>query len=229
MELWKKKILLCLICIIVCSTCMLGWFSNRLMPVVMSYGDYECENMIINITNKIVEQMNEIIKEESIVDFNEDRTTLNYNVEALNSINVMAISKLQYYLKKIERGEFNDLNLEEGIFDKSSFLEKGIIYAIPVSKVFDNSLISNLLGNIFLRYKIISQISGEIVSEISEYGINNALVEIKLKINARVQTIAPTMNSQKKMEVYAPLSMLLLQGEIPDSFYGSQIIGGENK
>jgi hypothetical protein len=101
-----------------------------------------------------------------------------------------------------------------------------MIFSIPVSKVFNNSLISGFLGNMLVRYKLIGRISGEIVSEISEYGINNALVEIKLKVKAAVQTVSPITNNEKRIEVYAPLSMVLLKGEIPDLFYGSQIVGG---
>lgn len=226
MGVYKKKIMIYLFSIVVCSACILNWFSSSLMPVVVSYGDYECQNTIVSITNNVIEQLNHMIKDESIIEFNEEESSLNYNVEILNSITITAISKLQYYLNKLEKGECDDFLRKDKSNDEMLFLRNGIVYSIPVSKIFNNSVISSLFGNILVRYKMIGQISGEIISEISEYGINNALIEIKLKIKAKVQTIAPTMTDQKKIEINVPLSMRLLQGKIPNIFYGSQVIGG---
>ena len=226
MEVHKKKVMFLLICIIINSLVILNWFSKSLLPTVIAYGDYECENTIVNMTNQIVEQFNDMVKTESIIEFNEAESSLNYNVEILNSISVTAISKLQYYLHRLEKGDYNDVALKNSFSEGRLSLNEGIVYSIPVSKVFNNSLISSLFGNVLIRYKMIGQISGEIVSEISEYGINNALVEIKLRVNAKVQSIAPSMTNEKKIEIYVPLSMRLLQGEIPDILYGSQVIGG---
>lgn len=226
MEVHKKKVMFLLICIIINSLVILNWFSKSLLPTVIAYGDYECENTIVNMTNQIVEQLNDMVKTESIIEFNEAESSLNYNVEILNSISVTAISKLQYYLHRLEKGDYNDVALKNSFSEGRLSLNEGIVYSIPVSRVFNNSLISSLFGNVLIRYKMIGQISGEIVSEISEYGINNALVEIKLRVNAKVQSIAPSMTNEKKIEIYVPLSMRLLQGEIPDILYGSQVIGG---
>lgn len=210
-------------CVSLCTFFILSWFSSRLLPDVIAYGDYECRNLIMHMANDVVAEVNKQIKTEQMIKFNEEESSLTYNVEFLNSIYINFINRLQNNLKKIEKNEYD---FKSDYVEISNSLGKGIVYSIPVSKVFNNSLISSLFGEVMVRYKLIGQVVGEIVSEISEYGINNALVEIKLKLEVNVKTIAPISIVQSKLEIEVPLSMRLLQGKVPDAFYGSEVIGG---
>lgn len=226
MKLIKKKLVLCFMCMFFCTFFIINWFSNKLLPDVISYGDYECRNLIMYMANDVIAEVNKQIKTEEMIKFNEEEPSLIYNVELLNSIYINFINRLQNDLKKIEKNEYD---LKSDDVEISNSLGKGIVYAIPLSKVFNNSLISSLFGEVMIRYKMIGQVVGEIVSEISEYGINNALVEIKLKLDVNVKTIAPISIVQSKFEIEVPLSMRLLQGKVPNSFYGSEVIGGDYK
>ena len=230
MDLCKKKLGLLLCAIVICTVFILNWLNVRLLPVVVTYGDYECENMLINVTNEIVKQLNNQIKKESIVTYDDETSSLKYNVEILNSLSVSAVSKLQYYLNKIEKGEYDDEIFKKvNLINKIDVEKRGIVYSIPTSKAFNNSVISSLFVEIPVRYRMAGKICSQIVSEISEYGINNALVEVKMKIEADFQIITPIMSDQKNIQVYVPLSMQLLEGKVPNIFYGSQVIGGTIK
>ena len=227
MKIFKRKILLFLSLLSIISAIIIRWLSLSLTPVIVKYGVYESENIVVKMVNGILDEMLTTEVENEIINYNEDIISLNFNVSTLNSIYITMINKLQFYLHKLEKGNYDDPFFEKiGVTKKNNLLESGLVYSVPVSRTFNNSLLSNLGGEITVRYRIAGNINGAIMSEIKEYGINNAMVEIYIKINSKMQIMAPMFSEETAIQIKAPLVMKILQGNIPESFYGSQVIGG---
>ena len=97
-----------------------------------------------------------------------------------------------------------------------------------MGQVFNNVLLKNLGVKIPVRYRLIGNVKGQIISLVREYGINNALVEINLEITSNVAVSLPLLSENEKMIVTVPLVMKLIQGEIPNYFFGSNVLGEVN-
>lgn len=227
MTIFKKKIFFFIFVLILCSSYIISSLSKSLLSCVEKYGEYGCENLVVKLTNELIsETVSDDIKEE-LVDYENEYDILNFNVYALNSIAINIVNKLLFYFQKMENGSLDESFLYEvGLLDDYKSTGKGIVYLLPLSVVFNNPLISSLGYTVPIRYKTIGKVEKNIISEVEEYGINNALIKINLELFFSIKIIAPIFAGDKKIKISAPLVIKVLQGDIPDVLYGSNIIGG---
>jgi sporulation protein YunB len=157
---------------------------------------------------------------------NSDVVSIDFNTSILNSISSNAIRKIQKYLYMLEHGELEEEVVQFlGLNVGEENLKKGIVYEIPFTRVFNNILMNNLGLSFPVRYRVIGDLKGKIVTSIKEYGINNALIEINLEITARTMVSIPMISEEIVNVIVAPLVVKVIQGEIPDAFIGENILG----
>lgn len=209
-------------CILIVST-----VSNRLMPIIVKYGEYEFDNTITKLTNEIVAQSLDIDIKEKIITYDENLTTLDFNMNILNSISVNTVSKLQYYLYQLEHGNYGlDIFEKIGVRKKENSAGIGFIYEIPIGRALNIPFLSNLGMSIPIRYQFVGEIGSQLISNIKEYGINGALLEINLHIFSKTSVISPTIDEEREMNIKIPLVVKIIQGKVPDAYLGSQVLGG---
>lgn len=228
MESIRKKMLLFIFSVSFLSIFFVNVFNKKLFPNIYEYGRYKCINISTMLINSVVKEVvTDEIKEDIVVFDEGNLTTIDFNVPILNSLVAVAVKKIQ--------SNFNDLEL--GIIDWKKIgeidyisnrdkLKKGIIYEIPFSAIFKNSLISNLGIYVPIRYRLVSSVQAQIVSNVKEYGINNTLLEISLDVRVNAIMAVPTFSSEEKINTVVPLVVKLIQGKVPAYYYGSNIFGG---
>ena len=74
---------------------------------------------------------------------------------------------------------------------------------------------------------VIGDVYSNIKSNIKEYGINNVLLEIMVNITVNERVIMPFISEQTKISVDVPVSIKLIQGNIP-KYYGTGISRNSN-
>ena len=89
-------------------------------------------------------------------------------------------------------------------------LEPGII--------FNNGLLANLGPKVPVKISLIGDIVTDIVTDIKEYGINNALIQIGIKVKVNEQVILPFATNEISIETNIPLIIKMVKGEVP-SYY----------
>lgn len=218
-----KKISFLIICNLCLTVFMLMFLNNNLMPVIYDYGRYKCETFMTSIINQAVNSQIDDLKGDLIMVNN---GTIDISVDVLNSIVSNSIIRSHQLLNKLENGEI-DVSLLDSLGDKKSAekIRRGIIYEVPVGRAFDNLLLSNLGINVPVKYKLIGEINGVIVSDVKEYGINNALVEIGVKMSYKSKIAIPMISKEVEGVVKIPLIIKLVQGEVPDYLLGTNLIG----
>ncbi len=225
MKVIKKRIIFLVANIIIITIMILNFLNYTLMPVVVEYGKHQCENISTKLVNYIVAlQMTDRLRE-NIIYYNADNEDLlEFNVSILNSIASNSVKKLQQYFYMIEKG-----TLDEKIIDTEDINigldEHGTFFNVPIGQIFNNYFLSNFGLTIPIRYRFASGVSAQIVSCLEEYGINNALLKVDLQIKTNVTVIVPLLHESKNLVTTIPLAMEIIQGEIPDSFFGSSLIG----
>ena len=209
-----------------CAFFIIRFLSDSLMPVIYDYGKYKCNNLMVSIINYVFDcQIENELRDNNLIVNNED--IISVNIEALNSITINSVMKSQQILYRLEKGEIEQglLSILEGQIDEKN-IKRGIIFKIPIARAFDNLLISNLGFSVPVRYKLIGNIKGELVSEVKEYGINNALISISAEMKYKSKITIPTITEEVEDVIKIPLVVKLVQGEIPDYLFGTNLIGG---
>lgn len=182
------------------------------------------EDMANNKTNELSTIIiNESIKEiiinnslQSIINI-----TRNDNNEITNiDLNTTQANKILYdvsysIMKNIDNIENNNIkNLKIEYFDKKDNIFKvpfGIIHSIPI--------LTLLSPNIPFKISILGNTSNELITEVKEYGINNSIIELRIKCIINLQIILPFKSKVIKNEKSILLSSQVIQGKVPD-YYG---------
>lgn len=96
-----------------------------------------------------------------------------------------------------------------------------VITEIPLGIIFNNSLLRNFGPRIKIRLKIIGNILSELQTEVKPYGINNALVEVRVKLNANARIILPIVSKDINVTNVVPISINIVNGSIPEAYISS--------
>lgn len=103
---------------------------------------------------------------------------------------------------------------------KEGTLEKSIEdISLPLGMLISKSMFTTLGPSINIEVLPVTSYKTDIVTNLVDYGINNSLFEVYLKINVEVETIIPL--KQKKVDYVTNilLSSVVLQGEVPYYYY----------
>ena len=98
---------------------------------------------------------------------------------------------------------------------------KYVIAKLPLGIIFKNSLIRNFGQMINVKMKIIGNVLSELETEVKPYGINNAVVIVRIKISANAQVILPVLSKEINFENKIPISINIVNGSIPEGYITS--------
>ncbi len=224
----KRRMTLFIANLVLCFILTINYLNSTLLPVFMEYGQMQSANVLTRIFNIVVkEQLSDELKDKAVVQNYEDTMLIDFNVNILNSVAHNVVNRSQQILYDLENGKLSDkLALQMNLTVDKEILEKGVVYEVPISMALKNSLIGNLGLHIPIKYSLVGKISGEVVSTVKEYGINNVLLEIDLKIAAKTKVLIPMMTKEEEVLLNVPLIVKVIQGKVPDYYLGTQLIGG---
>ena len=191
------------------------YIGDNLSNKVNSYATKQAKKIITLVINKSVNK--EVIsKFDTNEIFKENENMVDFNSATLNEILLEVSSNLRENLKKLEKGEIkiDDTNI---LTDKTK-LKDGVIYEIPSGIIFNNALLSNIGPKIPVKLHLLGDVVTSIDTKVTDYGINNAIIEVDLKIVITEQVILPFSDSQIKIVQNVPLAIKLIEGKIPNYY-----------
>ena len=176
-------------------------FNDTIMPIAEAKArKYLTE--IINSGADNIKFQNDLFTIEK--DSNNEVKMINYNsYEATKLIN-----EITYNIED----KFNEM---ESVFDGH---DKFIVDEIPLGVVFKNPLIRNFGPKIQIRVDIVGDVLSELETEVKPYGINNALVEVRVKLYANARVILPITTKEINIINVIPLSINIINGSIPEAY-----------
>jgi len=208
----------------------LNFINKRFTPILLETAELEIGKFSTIVINKAIAQvLEDKINTEELFDtiINQDGEiqTIDFNPIIVNQVLNVATSVVQNNLKLLEEGDLDtigiyDMDLPE---DRIEDLKKGIITKIPMGVITNNSLLSNLGPSIPIRLHYIGDVNSNITTKITQYGINNALVEIGVKLQMTAQIILPFITDKMTLECDIPLAIKMIQGSVPN-YYGSGLV-----
>lgn len=147
---------------------------------------------------------------------------IDFNPKEVNKILNSITNSVLESLKTIETGSNEIFNN-----GKMTKYKDGIIYEIPIGSISNNLFFGNLGPKIPVKLDVIGDVKANIKTEVREYGINNALIEIFINVSVSERIIIPFVSDIVNVSCDVPVAIKIIQGNIP-IYYGNGISKGSN-
>ena len=185
----------------------------------MNYSESEMKRVVTTVINKSVTE--DIVKEFDInqlfiIKSDDNTKTIMVDFDPVILNRVMSIISDVVYDNLI-------LISEKDIETLKKYNVSDSIFYIPSGIIFNSVILNNLGVKIPVKMEIISSINPDIETKVTEYGINNSLIEVFIHVNVSVKMILPISSKDLEITVVVPLAVKLIQGNVPDYYLGNLI------
>ncbi len=99
---------------------------------------------------------------------------------------------------------------------------KSKILTVPFFIASDNIIISSLGPKIKFKYEIIDNVKGKIKTKVTDFGVNNALVEMYFELEIGYLVVIPMNKKESVLKTEILISSKVINGKVP-TFYGKNI------
>ena len=209
---------------------LINVINKKMTPIILETAKIEINKFSTVIINKAISQVLEdkINTDEifsTVLSKDGEIQTIDFNPIIVNQVLNVATTVVQNNLKLLEDGDLENV----GIYDmnlsakKIKKLKKGIITEIPIGIMFKNSILSNIGPRIPIRLHYLGDVNSNITTKVTPYGINNAMVEVGIRLEMTAQIILPFLTDKMTLDCTIPLAIKMIQGSVP-SYYGSGLL-----
>lgn len=229
---WKLKmskiniLVYIIVAILIAVFLLFKYINKRVSPILLDYAEMESRKLASIVVSKAInkEIASELTVENLFVITKSDDgeiKTIDFNPVLVNELLLKATTAVQTNLKYLEDGKIDKLELGENtlINYNPDNLREGIFYKIPAGVVFNNSLLANLGPKIPVRFSLIGELGANIVSNVTNYGINNALIEVQMNLKLNQKVILPIASRKATVEVNVPIALKIVQGVVPEYYF----------
>ncbi len=175
------------------------------------------------IVNHYAKRFNEVILPIAVAETRKYMTVLINNAAkgVIFDKNLFVIEKEKEEIKMISYNTYEATKLiNEITFNIQDKLDKDlVIREIPLGLIFKNSLMRNFGPKIKVKIGSISDIISELETEVKPYGINNAMIEVKVHIIANARVVLPLTSNEIKINNMIPISVNIINGNIPEAYF----------
>lgn len=219
----RNKLIIILIFFFMSLFFVLKYINNKISPIILNYAELEVRKLSSVIINAAVNTNTKSMNFEKLFivtkDNNGEIRTIDFNPIEVNDLLALTTEAIQNDLKRLEEGNIDGLDLSGSSYlSNSDKIKKGVIFQIPSGLVFKNSFFSNLGPKVPVKISLIGDIFSEISTKVTNYGINNALIEIRINLKLTEQVFLPIASNKIEIETSIPLTLKLIQGTVP-SYY----------
>lgn len=209
---------------IICSITFIYYFSNKLGSNLIKCAEDELNRLTSIIMSNCIEKYLQETKELNLVTItrnkNNDIERIQYNTKILNQTRARILEILDEDLDHLVKGELEETNinlnkLSDEYYERTS---EGIIFNISTGSATGNTFFANLGPKIPINLSTVGDTSAKIITNITEYGLNNALLEISIILSATTIIQMPFLSKEVTVENTIPLSIELIQGTIPTQY-----------
>lgn len=203
-------------------------FNQKLRPVFLNIAESEAKKLATLVINEAIgKQLASDLTVDNLFNMTKDTngniTSIDFNSVIVNKVLTTTTSTAILNIKYLEEGKIELLELPDSVivgYDKKD-LKKGIIYNIPTGAIFGNTILANIGPKIPVKLSLIGSVTSNISTKITNYGINNALIEVYVDLSIDIEVILPLMTDVIVVETSIPVAIKLIQGNIPNYYANS--------
>ena len=97
-----------------------------------------------------------------------------------------------------------------------------IAFYIPLGSIFQNPILNSKGPKIPVRMEVIGSVLTNVNTKVTEYGINNCLIEMTVHIEVREKIILPVIAKTITVTNDLPVSYKIIRGTVP-SYFGTSL------
>ncbi|MFX3675361.1 MAG: sporulation protein YunB [Paenisporosarcina sp.] len=224
---WKgNNVMPIILLFIVISVGLLFYVVNvRLTPTYLQYAEVQSNKIASLVISKAINSrtsnvldVNDII--EHVPSDQSNMVTTKFNTEIINRVLADTTKLVQTHLEQAEEGNLDNLPYLDDIeYDTEAMEDQGgIVFFVPIGQATNIPLLGNLGPKIPIRFHVIGSVKSNVISDIREFGINNAYVEVSILITVNVQIIVPLATKITTIKQSIPVAMGLVQGQVPQIY-----------
>ena len=94
-------------------------------------------------------------------------------------------------------------------------------YSVPLGRVTDNTLLSNLGPEIPIEFSAIGAVKSDVKTKVVEFGINGGVIEVYIEVKVDIEIIIPLATDITTVTRNIPIGMGVFRGDVPQFFNGS--------
>lgn len=191
----------------ICSALLIVVFSRRSHQILLPLAKVQLEKAISFVINHATDNF----------DNSNDLYTLDITDNEINMLNYNTIE----VVKLLDQITFNiedDLRAIESGNSRFPEFSNGYYGEIPFGVIFNNVFLNNFGPVIKLKFKFLGSIISEVTTEVKPYGINNALLELRISITVDGQIILPFISENVSISNAIPISINVVQGTVPEAY-----------
>ena len=223
----RNIVLSIIIMIIITIIFMFNFINKRVTPLFLDLAESETEKLATLIINDAVgKQVSDGLDSNLLYNINKDSkgniSSIDFNSITVNKLLTTITSSIELNLKYLEEGRVDLLNVPDSVlvsYDKKD-LKKGIIYKIPSGVIFNNTILSNIGPKVPVKLNLVGSITSNIKAKTTNYGINNALIEVYVDIKVTLEVILPYTKRKTSVESSIPIALKMIQGSVPSYYSG---------
>lgn len=180
---------------------------------VLNYSKKQAMKVCTSIVSNIISEELNVYKDKEFIFYDNNDSNL---MECI-SFDTYNLSKLQnILLSKINNSLF-ELENDENYINKNN----NLVFNIPFGLINDNLLLNNFGPDIPICLKLIGDTKCNIDFNIQSQSINTILLKIIIYIDLNIRIFIPLDSEDILVNFDYPIGMKLIQGKIPDTYFGS--------
>lgn len=205
--------------IIILVTISLKYISKKVNPIIFDYAEMEAKELSSIIVNKSISiYSTKDLNTNNLFIINKNSAgeieTVDFNSVKVNKFLSLITTSVQTNLRSIQSGYISSVDLPDSVVVKYNNPE-GIIFRVPIGIVFDNYLLSNFGPKIPIKLNLVGEVSSKISTKVTNYGINNALIEAYLNITVSEKLIIPFSSKKIVFKSKIPIVVKMVKGTVP--------------
>ena len=204
-------------------------FSKKIEPAVTKYAISEVKRISTLVINDSINKDITNMNLDNIFDIernnNNEIITIDLNTKVINKLLNSVNKTIQTNLKKVENGQISNLDNYFEDFSDIDYeeIKDGIIYYIEAGTFTGDFLLNNIGPKIPIKFKMTGHVMSKIDSNVKEYGINNAMIEVKIKVSVTMIINMPFVSKEVNVNTNVPIIMKIIQGTIPEYYLGNNL------
>ena len=158
----------------------------------------------------------DVMKDIIVINKNKDGEILyvTYDMDQAYFALEVVTQELESAISELEHGE-NNINLKNIVSGK-----KGIALKMPMFINSKDIFLSNLGPSIYVPINFVGSVLTNIKTKITDYGINNALVEIYVTVVLDTNLISPVVEKSNKIDYDVLVASTVVNGRVPEVYGG---------
>ena len=206
----------------ICISILIGfiglftWFNKNASPKLIYIAEQNLTKYIDTVASDFQIFLDSSGKYEDFLQIKENEqgeiSSVDYNMVEIYSL----ASELTAYLQESLKKAYQQKTIPYTNQTLNSKVTDGIILDIPLGIISNSPFLANLGPKIPVTIRFINSVFSNVKTRLTNYGINNAMIEVYLNVTISYEVILPVTKETKEKSYELLIDSKLIQGKVPE-------------